>query len=320
MKPAHVEQRHLADDAAEEVGPHGIHVAHEQAAVAASFDAEVRGRRHLPADEVFRHRDKVFIGPRPLLLKGRLVPGGAEFAAAADVGDHVDVFLFEPGRAGDRLIAGQQRDLESAVAVEQRGRGAVERKIVRPDLEVGHPRAVLRNGLVLSQLQPPRVEERRRLLELLRSRAPHRAERERRGLERARRDEEEVVGFDVIDRDRAAGADLRHARQRLPPPLAVAKCEREEPVAHVVERRDENVVFRGGEARQRRAFRGLEEHMQRAVAGEEPLEVGRQQAARLERFSSGLPVAPQFDEQPLAVDGGIGVVGLVYLYQGATTA
>ena len=34
--PLHVQQRHLADDGAEQIGPAGQHVAHEQAAVAAA--------------------------------------------------------------------------------------------------------------------------------------------------------------------------------------------------------------------------------------------------------------------------------------------
>ena len=41
----HVQQRHLADDRAEQLRVAGQHDAHQQAAVAAALDAEVRAAR-----------------------------------------------------------------------------------------------------------------------------------------------------------------------------------------------------------------------------------------------------------------------------------
>ncbi len=97
----HVEQRHLADDRAEEVGYAREHVAHQQAAVAAALDAEVLRRGDLALDQVLGDGGEVFVGPVPVLLERGLVPLRAELAAAADVGDHVDAALLQPGRADD---------------------------------------------------------------------------------------------------------------------------------------------------------------------------------------------------------------------------
>ena len=308
--PTHVEQRHLADDRTEEVGPQRVHVADEQAAVAAPLHAKVLGRRDLAGDQILGHRNKILVGPRPLLLERGLMPRGAEFTAAADISNHVDVFLLEPGHAGHRVIARQQGNLETAVAVEERRRRAVERQVFRGDLKVGHPRAILRHGLVLAHRQPRGVKERRSLLEPLGNRPADRAQRERRRLEGTGRNEKEVVALEVVDGQGVAGADFRHARQRLPLPAAVTKGEREQPVSHVVERGDDHVVFRAGETHQRRAGGGLEEHVQRAVAHEKLFEVGGEQAAGLIFRSAGFPVASQLNEQPLAMDRRIRIVGL----------
>ena len=70
-------------------------------------------------------------------------------------------------------------------------------------------------------------------------------------------------------------------------------------------------MSRAGPAGQRRAVGRLEEGVQRAVAGEEGLEVGGQQGSGGMRGSADGPWRPQLDQQPLAVDGGVGVVGLV---------
>ena len=70
-----------------------------------------------------------------------------------------------------------------------------------------------------------------------------------------------------------------------------------------------------GPGHERRAVRGLEQHVQFAAAREETVEVGGQEAAGPVRPSIDFPVAPQFDEQPLAVHGGVGVVGLLDLHE-----
>ena len=99
----------------------------EQAAVAAAHDAEVLGRRHLALDQVLGHGDEVLVGLVAVLLQRRLVPLRAELAAAADVGDD-DTRRPSPAtpRRPVPAVAGRQRDLEAAVAVEQRRVRAVQ--------------------------------------------------------------------------------------------------------------------------------------------------------------------------------------------------
>ena len=67
--------------------------------------------------------------------------------------------LLQPGGTGDRLIARKQRNLEAAVAVEERGRAPVERQRLGANLEIGHPRAVLGDGLVLAYVQSRDIEK-----------------------------------------------------------------------------------------------------------------------------------------------------------------
>src|SRR5271154_160671 len=57
----HVEQRRLAHDRTEQVRALDEHHAHQQAAVRAAHDAEVRRRRDLARDQVLRDRDEVVV-------------------------------------------------------------------------------------------------------------------------------------------------------------------------------------------------------------------------------------------------------------------
>jgi len=114
------------------------HVAREQPAVGAALHGELLRARDPPAHEVGSHRLEVLVRLVPLLLERRLVPARPELAAAADVGLHVHAALLEPADADGGGVAGRERDLEAAVAVEQRGRRAVEAERLGADEEVGH--------------------------------------------------------------------------------------------------------------------------------------------------------------------------------------
>ena len=95
------------------------HVTHQEAAVASPLDAQMRGRSHLAADQVFADGDEVVISPVAVCLECRLMPLRAEFAPATDVGNDVHPALLQPGGPDGRSIRRKHRDLESAVAVEQ---------------------------------------------------------------------------------------------------------------------------------------------------------------------------------------------------------
>ncbi len=70
------------------------------------------------------------------------MPGLAIFAAAAEVGLGIDAAHLQPGHAADREHR-QQRDIEAAIGVQQRGIRAVQPDAFLRGDEHGHPRAVL---------------------------------------------------------------------------------------------------------------------------------------------------------------------------------
>jgi hypothetical protein len=79
---AHVEERSLADDRVEEIGPHDEHVADEQPAVRSTQAAQVARRRDLALHEVLADRDEVLVAVMALGLDARFVPGRTERSAA----------------------------------------------------------------------------------------------------------------------------------------------------------------------------------------------------------------------------------------------
>ncbi len=80
------------------------------------------------------------------------------------------------------------------------------------------------------------------------------------------------------------------------------------------------MVACGGEGYQRCPRRGLEEYVDRAIAGEKTFQVGRQQAAcRIGRAGHG-PRTSQFDEQPFAMHRSRRVVRLLDLHESPVSA
>ena len=126
----HVEQRRRAHDGREQVGPLRQGRADQQAAVGAAPAGQlVRGGPAL-RDEVVA--DGVEVVEHVLLVRAhaRAVPLLALLAAAAQVGDDVHAARLDPRerRRGER---GVERDLEPAVAVEDRRRGGERAAVVR---------------------------------------------------------------------------------------------------------------------------------------------------------------------------------------------
>src|SRR5271170_4844309 len=87
------------------------------------------------------------------------MPGWAELAAAADVGDDVNAAFFEPGDADAGAVPWHHRDFEAAIAVLPRGVIAVEFQVFTADLEVGDFGAVLGGGFKLLDFEAVGVEE-----------------------------------------------------------------------------------------------------------------------------------------------------------------
>src|SRR3546814_7777771 len=64
--------------------------------------------------------DLILIGLVAMLAQRRLMPAWTVFAAATDIGQHVHAALTEPATADAGAVIGRQRNLETAVAVQQR--------------------------------------------------------------------------------------------------------------------------------------------------------------------------------------------------------
>ncbi len=101
-----------------------VHVADEQAAVAAARDPELRRRRDAAVDQRPGDRLEVLVDPWPLLAQAGAMPGRAVLAATADVGQHVHATVDEPRPADHRRVRRDARHLEAAVAGEQRRAGS----------------------------------------------------------------------------------------------------------------------------------------------------------------------------------------------------
>ena len=119
--------------------------AHEQAAVAATFDGEFIGTRVSPSDEVFRARREIV---EHVLLFREVpceMPLFTVFATAADIGDDVDAATVEP-QAMLEIKARSHADAVAAVGVKKRGIVAVElRAFAAQDVD-GDFCAVLADG------------------------------------------------------------------------------------------------------------------------------------------------------------------------------
>src|SRR5262249_8678224 len=131
-----------AIDRAEQMRVACQHIADEQAAVAAAQAGEALAPRNATRDQILRHGREVVMRELFAFAHAGLVPGGPELAAAADGGDHMDATPFQPLLADAERIVRQARDLKAAIAAEQAGAGAIERKTGLRDLKIGNARAV----------------------------------------------------------------------------------------------------------------------------------------------------------------------------------
>mmetsp|Transcript_80871 Transcript_80871/g.196177 ORF Transcript_80871/g.196177 Transcript_80871/m.196177 type:complete len:603 (+) Transcript_80871:661-2469(+) len=322
--PVHVEQRHLADDGAEELGRADQHVTGEQPAVGAALDGELLRAGDPPPHEVRRHRLEVLVRLVPLLLERGLVPARAELAAAADVGLGVDAALLEPADADGGGVARCEADLKAAVAVEQRRRRAVEAERLGADEEVGHLGAVGRRGLELLRLQAVRVVHVGEGLELLLRRAerlvrPRERVGRRLGVAAAR--EPHVVRLGGAY---ARGGDGREAIalaagvRLLEHPLLLAVAPQPDLGAHVVEHVEDEVVERLPLAVERERGRGREErdHLDGLAPHEGQQRHGEERACRVRRASEG-PLGAQRDEELVGEGARLRVVLHGHLDKGA---
>ncbi len=204
------------------------------------------------AYQVVGDRGEVLVRAGPVLPQRGLVPLRAVLAAAADVRHDVRPAAGQPGAAGGTAVARRERDLEPAVAVQERGsRGplpvcsTVVGFVPHHD-EVRDPRAVARRRELLVHGESGGVEERGRL--------PHRLDRaadlpdpQRRRLGEAAGVHEELVAVVGIGAHDVGVAELGYARQRPARPVMFTiggRRQHLQPTLDVGQRVEEQVVQR----------------------------------------------------------------------------
>src|SRR6185312_2234222 len=93
----HVDERALTDDGGKEIGPLDHDGRDEEPAVGSSDDAELLRARESALLDVGGHGLEIVIGALAMVFQRRLVPGGTELAATADVGHGDGATAGEPG-------------------------------------------------------------------------------------------------------------------------------------------------------------------------------------------------------------------------------
>ena len=126
----------------------GRHVgdgAHQHAAGRAALRDDAVMRGVALGDEMLGHGDEIAEGVGLLLPLAVLVPGIALVLAAADMGDGVDEAAVGQRQAVG-VEGGRHGDAVGAVAVEQAGRRAVERRVAVVEQRDRHQFAVMRRA------------------------------------------------------------------------------------------------------------------------------------------------------------------------------
>jgi hypothetical protein len=127
VEAQHIQHADPRDRGAEEIGPLGQTRADEQAAVAAPHNRELRCRRVLLGDQILRRGDEVVEHVLLVRQPARVIPRPPVLATAAQIRHGIDAAPLQPGN-GPWRERRRQRDLEPAVAGEQRGVAAVLRE------------------------------------------------------------------------------------------------------------------------------------------------------------------------------------------------
>ena len=236
---AHVEQRHLADDGVEQIGTLHQHGARQQAAIAAAHDAQVARTGDFALDQVLRHRNEIVIRALTVFLQCRLVPAGAEFAAAADIGQHIHAALFQPRHTGGAAVARFERHFEAAVAIQHGGVAAIELGLLVHDGEIRHPGAILRRRFELLHLVRRRVVVGGQRLDFRAFVALRRGQVQGGRVEEVRHRQEVLVRVDGIERADGEGAQLRRV-DGAALPLAVHVAQFGQAVLDLVQGGDED--------------------------------------------------------------------------------
>src|SRR5262245_11034733 len=165
---AHVEQWDRAPHRAEALRVACKHVANQEPAIAPAMAGKPLRAGDAASHEIGCNGGQVVLRAPLMLTDAGIVPGGAELPAAADIGNHIDAAVLEPGFADICVIARKQRNEEAAVSIDNSWCVAIAGEIPGSNLKIGNEYAVIGKRLVLCDGESGRIETRRRLLEQLR--------------------------------------------------------------------------------------------------------------------------------------------------------
>ena len=160
----HIDQRTLAHHHAEQIRALHHGRGHQQAAVRCTHAADLRWRNKATPRDIGRHRFEIVIGALAVHLERGVVPFGAEFPAAADVGNGDGAAFGEPCLSGVEWpmavvpVPGLKREFEAAVGIKNCRLRAMG--VLPVNKEVGNLRSVRGNGLELIRNEAVRIKTR----------------------------------------------------------------------------------------------------------------------------------------------------------------
>jgi hypothetical protein len=292
----HVEQGDSADDSAEEIGALGEHIADEQTAIGAAADSEVAWRGDISLDQIFGDCDEVVVGGLAIFFQGGLVPGGAELATAADIGEDIDTALFEPCGAGDCAVAGEHGDFETSIPVEQGAVASIQLQVIPADLEVRDEGSILREGMELIDAQAGGIEEVWQAFEAFGKATAHGSEVQAGGREEISDGQPIVIGVVGVHAPSGDGPEGRNFEGGTAP-LAVGAIDEVELIAHVIEFIDDQEMACAADGGEGFAARGLEQDGEVVSAVEEGICLGGEEGAGGIGCAIGGPVGSQGDQE-----------------------
>ena len=142
MIPQHVEHAHRRQSGTEKIRSLSDDGAHEEAAVAAALDRQLRRRGVAVGYQPLGRGDEIVENVLFLELGAGHVPLAAVLTTTAEIGDHQYAAHLEPHHAG-RAVGRRAGTVEAAVAIEKGGVLPVESEASLVDDEHRHPGAVL---------------------------------------------------------------------------------------------------------------------------------------------------------------------------------
>ena len=125
VKPQHVHHPNGRQTGSEQLGPLSHYGSNQQAAVAATHHGELVAGGVVFGDQVLSRRNEVVENVLLVELCASPVPGLSVLSSAAEVRHRKHASHFHPLQATDGKSGGQ-RNVETAVAIEQRGAFSVE--------------------------------------------------------------------------------------------------------------------------------------------------------------------------------------------------